>query len=610
MFPSTRVGLLPCLLLLTAGLLQAGELSRVEVARKGKEATVLVLATASRSSSFGGRGFGGGGSSLGCAVCIHPSGLFLTEYQVVGGGRPCRITLQPGLKTMKPFTAQVVRADPENNLALLWAPEATNFPALALGSTEGLRQRTEVIICSVSFATETTRFSRGGFRVGTISDPTVALHVNEIGSAPGEAGARDLFTLSKSPEQTGGPVLNRQGQVIGFLPTTSGRGSPARVIAVDRVKEMLKTPLVMVNPPTLSAETQHQSVPFQVRVVEYDRTGRRPGIEVDLVVQLPEGKERRFKLSEKEGLFRTSIVPVPPAKEPPKLRVTVTYPDGSIQGLTPPQTIKLGDKDYPLSSIRTLVNEGKTTSIVFANPSSTGTFRPRDEPELVVNTATSPLPPLVLQVAGKPWRVRLQDARAVSIEPPEPVMALTCTVLARADKTELGRWQQSLPIGQPVPTSSRSGFTRSGDRNISALVNALFDRYAGGKDILNLAALPPNSVRDRLQAYARANGITNGKITRAQFTRFYQDTVNRSRSSRGRDPANPASRFGGRGRQDTNPPPGRFGGPGAPGRNPAGRFGGRGAPGQAPGGRFGGRRGDGGNPAGGFGGRGGFDPRR
>jgi hypothetical protein len=173
------------------------ELSRVEVARLGKASTALVEASVLR------------GKAHGSAFCVHPSGLFVTNEHVVRGAASVALVLDPALKTQKVVKARVLRADRERDLALLRAEGAGALPALPLGSAEGLDELMEVIAFGFPFGTALSA-ERGSY-------PAVSVNVGSITSLRKRKGAlyRIQVDVALNPGNSGGPVLDRKGKVIG-----------------------------------------------------------------------------------------------------------------------------------------------------------------------------------------------------------------------------------------------------------------------------------------------------------------------------------------------------------------------------------------------------------
>jgi S1-C subfamily serine protease len=177
----------------------AKERSRLEVARAGKAATALV------ESSFGrGKGFGS-------SFCIHPSGWFITNAHVVDKAHSVALVLNPALKAQKVIKATVLRLDRARDLALLRAEGVKGLPALPLGSAEALEELTEVFAFGFSFGTALA-VARGEY-------PAVTVNAGSITSLRRRTGRlhRIQTDLLLNHGNSGGPVLDRNGRVVGIV---------------------------------------------------------------------------------------------------------------------------------------------------------------------------------------------------------------------------------------------------------------------------------------------------------------------------------------------------------------------------------------------------------
>jgi S1-C subfamily serine protease len=153
--------LLAVLLIAGVALPDAGELTRVQVARIGKASTALVECDIFR------------GKSHGSAFCVHSSGLFVTNEHVIRGAAQVRLILDPSLKTQKVVKAKVLRSDRDADLALLQAEGVKDLPALTLGAADGLNELQEIIAVGFPFGKALTlvrdEYPAASINVGSIT---------------------------------------------------------------------------------------------------------------------------------------------------------------------------------------------------------------------------------------------------------------------------------------------------------------------------------------------------------------------------------------------------------------------------------------------------------
>ena len=149
----------------------------------------------------GGEGEGGG---LGSGVIINQDGSILTAYHVVGDAKTISVTFADGTRA----TAQIATSDPDNDLAVLTAdtmPEVI-VPAVLAGAG------------GVHVGDDTYAAGNPLGLVASLSAGVISGLNREITT---ETGGRlhglIQFDAAVNPGSSGGPLLNRAGQVIGIV---------------------------------------------------------------------------------------------------------------------------------------------------------------------------------------------------------------------------------------------------------------------------------------------------------------------------------------------------------------------------------------------------------
>ena len=144
----------------------------------------------------------GDGAGLGSGVIVNASGAILTALHVVDDATTIRLAFVDGTRS----TGQIVSADPENDIAVL-VPDRPPQPIVpaVLGGAGRIGDETYAVGHPLGFT--------GSLTSGVISglDRTV--------ETPGGRRLRGLiqFDAAVNPGSSGGPLLNRGGQVIGIV---------------------------------------------------------------------------------------------------------------------------------------------------------------------------------------------------------------------------------------------------------------------------------------------------------------------------------------------------------------------------------------------------------
>lgn len=174
------------------------------------------------------------GTGAGTGVVITSDGQVLTNAHVVDGATSIRVTL--GGETQS-RAAELIGADRENDLALLQVDGVTDLPVAELGQSSSLGVGDDVVAIGNALAL------RGGPTVtrGIVSGTNRTLQTNS-----GTMTGLIQTDASISSGNSGGPLVNAQGQVIGIntAVATSGGGRAAEnvgfSIAIDRAVPIIE----------------------------------------------------------------------------------------------------------------------------------------------------------------------------------------------------------------------------------------------------------------------------------------------------------------------------------------------------------------------------------
>jgi putative serine protease PepD len=154
------------------------------------------------TSPFGGGGQSSAGEATGTGFVVDSKGLIVTNEHVVDGASKLTVTLQDGTD----MEATLVGKDATTDLALLRIdPGSHSLPALTLSDDSGLTIGQDVYAIGSPYQLQ------GTLTTGVISQ----LH-RQITSPNGFSISDAIQTDAElNPGNSGGPLLNAQGQVIG-----------------------------------------------------------------------------------------------------------------------------------------------------------------------------------------------------------------------------------------------------------------------------------------------------------------------------------------------------------------------------------------------------------
>jgi S1-C subfamily serine protease len=143
--------------------------------------------------------------SLGTGVVINDSGAILTSLHVVNGARKISLTFADGTQS----TAEVTAAQPENDIAVL---QANQLPDVLVPATMG--NPNAMRIGDDAYAVGNPFGLYASMSVGVISGFERSFRHTESGQ---ELQGLIQIDAAVNPGNSGGPLLNRFGQVVGIV---------------------------------------------------------------------------------------------------------------------------------------------------------------------------------------------------------------------------------------------------------------------------------------------------------------------------------------------------------------------------------------------------------
>jgi hypothetical protein len=379
-------------------------LPRTEIAKRAKAAAALLEFRPRYATAF----------------CVHPSGLFVTNdhaLRAFGGDNPSvSLVLNAGLRTQKVLKAEVVRRDKELDLALLRLPGQRDLPSLALGSDEGLDELAELVVVGFPFGTALAG-KPGQF-------PAISVNLGSVTSLRrDDKGDLNRIQLDAelNPGNSGGPVLDRTGKVVGVVVSGIQGSGVNMAIPVSHLQRFLARPEILFTPPVVARDKKEQPVEFRAEVISV--LPMPAPYELELAVG-PEGRAARVPMTAADGSYRAKAVAFPPRKGPIDLRLAVRYPDGMVSGTVSDREVHVGSEAVKLSQVRRFnLGQGAVTQLWDGRTLQGG---------------PSDLKAFPVRVGGQEFQVKLAGSAGVNIDAPEPSDVVSVAVVAKQAGKEVG----------------------------------------------------------------------------------------------------------------------------------------------------------------------------
>jgi len=379
------------------GMAANGAQHKPEVIERGKRATacVEVVTLAGRSS--------------GSAFCIDRSGQFITNAHVVDQAADGRgqvwLVLDIGRKTQRRLRSKVLKTDSAFDIALLQVDAGGDLTPLPLGTEDDLIETMPIITLGFPFGDKLKAEGETYPEITIISSRITSLrrvkdHLERI-----------QFDGQLNPGNSGGPVLDEAGRVVGVAVETVPGAAINLAVPVGRLSEFLAAPLLVFNPPPLSYKSRTLPVTWTVKVGA-PKPGAKLPEKLSIEVTIANGVEdpRSFKGQQSEdGSFRVNIKPVS-RDTSRKIDLFVRFPNGqSVQVQVPDRDLTIGRQKLLLSDLQVLFGGSPPRAVTRRGP-------------VIVGPIVG-LGKVSVELDGKKKRktmVNLTDASQIEVRPLDP----------------------------------------------------------------------------------------------------------------------------------------------------------------------------------------------
>ena len=310
-----------------------------EIIQRGKSATAFVELPDRKKS--------------GSAVCIHASGIVVTNHHVVKDlpkDAKVKLVFDSHLENPREVEATVVREDAEADLAILRVLNADKpFTFLPLGNDAELFETMKVTTFGYPFGK--------ALAVGGQSYPEISVNQGQVTALRMREGKLSTVQLDAqlNPGNSGGPTIDESGAIIGIVQAGVFATGVNFAIPVRRLRPLVENPEIIFEPPFISVATKFKPVEFQVELVSILDSVDDAVVELEIresakpprkFVAKPNGKNR-YTLSFTP--FESKV-----ANDPVWIPGTLTFSSGSVKGSFENETINIGTRSFQLSQLRTI----------------------------------------------------------------------------------------------------------------------------------------------------------------------------------------------------------------------------------------------------------------
>ncbi len=329
------------------------------------------------------------------------------------------MVLNSGTKDEKVLAAEIRYADREADLVLLRVKDAKELPVLRLGADDTLGELSEVIACGFPFGE--------ALAIGKANYPAISINPGSVTALRKKDGQlhRIQLDVALNPGNSGGPVLDRTGKVVGVV-VSGVKGSGVNfAIPVSHVSRFMDRVDMRFIPPTINAKNVRQPSDFEVQAMSILESEK--SLNVELVLGSADEKQRRHNLVQKSGAHQTSVRAFPVIDGPTALRLSVSYGNDSVAGSADDRAFRVGDQELWLSEVGSIVT-AKDQSVKLVSGK-------------VIAGKVTGLDQVPINVGGKAYTFDLMAATRVLVKSPSRILAVPYAMVATRDGKEVGRLQ-------------------------------------------------------------------------------------------------------------------------------------------------------------------------
>jgi len=408
-----------------------------EFIERGKGATALVEVASAE------------GRATGSAFCIERSGLFITNAHVVDraadGQGVVRLVIDIGRKTQRSRGANVLRVDDALDLALLKTDADSTLVPLELGRDEKLIETAPAITFGFPFGHAMT-VRKGAY-------PDISVNPGRITALRRDKGRLEAvqFDGQLNPGNSGGPVVDGAGRVIGVAAATVRGAAVNFAIPVGPLSDFLTAPGLVFNPPPLAYRDRSRPVTWTIKVQPPTPEAKLPErvkVEVKIANGLDEPRTYRAQ-PVGGGCFKVNVKPVP--RDPGRMvALDVRFANGqTTDARVKDADVRVGAKRFMLSDLIFLFGgespraHSRRGEVVFGPILGLGKVKKR--------------------VGNKTATIDLNDASQITVRPleaPPPVQSIEALVEVKQGPNVLASVLKRADLGgapQPRAVAVRIG---------------------------------------------------------------------------------------------------------------------------------------------------------
>jgi hypothetical protein len=266
--------------------------------------------------------------------------------------------------------------------------------------------------------------------LGREGHPSISVNAGSITALHRRDGLLEEIQLDAelNPGNSGGPVLDSHGKVIGLVRSGLvarglGRTGMNQAIPVSTVARFLARPEVEFTVPLLKSGELRKPVQFEARVTPLLPSAA--PLTVNLILKAGNGPERTARMAADGDRYRLTAVPIPGRAEPRTLHLVVRFDNATLDATTPERSFKVGGRELALGEVRSIRPGSPSTVVLQGGDTITG--------------ALVGLEAVPARLNGQTMSVDMASAKEVNFAEPDQGDNVVYTLVVRQGDTEVFR---------------------------------------------------------------------------------------------------------------------------------------------------------------------------